>query len=219
MKPGDFLLGVLDFFAVLLPGSLVTWLATQYFPPGSLREALSFGLGGEPDAIISSTAILLSSFLFGHLVFMAGSKLDVLYDGWRRRVTPSDRDKAFLAARALQKQLTSDLVDGAFTTLKWATTYVQVKAPGARVDIDRLEANSKFFRSLVVVAIAFAAHFLLREQSPAMGAAVIAIGILSYRRYIEERWKMTELSYATAVIAHAVASAPDARKSADGPST
>ena len=33
MKPGDFLLGVLDFFAVLLPGSLIAWLATQYVPP------------------------------------------------------------------------------------------------------------------------------------------------------------------------------------------
>ena len=82
-------------------------------------------------------------------------------------------------------------------------------APGARVEIDRLEANSKFFRSLVVVSTAFAAHFLLRDQSPAMGVATIVIGILSYQRYVEERWKMTEFSYATAVIAHAASAKPE----------
>ena len=43
MKPGDFFLGVLDFFAILLPGSLATWLAIQYVPAASLRSALMFG--------------------------------------------------------------------------------------------------------------------------------------------------------------------------------
>lgn len=208
MKPGDFLLGVLDFFAVLLPGSLIVWLATQYVPADSLRRALSPGFD-EPDSIVLATALLLSSYLFGHLVFMAGAKLDILYDGWRRRTKRLDTDKAFLAARELQVALTRNMVGGEFSTLKWAKTYVQVKAPGARVEIDRLEASSKFFRSLVVVSTAFAAHFLLRDQSPAMGVATIVIGILSYRRYVEERWKMTELSYATAVIAHAAAAKPD----------
>jgi hypothetical protein len=210
MKPGDFLLGVLDFFAVLLPGSLIAWLATQYVPADSLRRALSPGLGGDPDSIVIATALLLSSYLFGHLVFMAGAKLDILYDSWRRRTKRLDTDKAFLAARQLQTELTRNMVGGEFSTLKWAKTYVQVKAPGARVEIDRLEANSKFFRSLVVVSTAFAAHFLLRDQAPAMGVATIVIGILSYQRYVEERWKMTELSYATAVIAHAATAKPDA---------
>jgi hypothetical protein len=203
MKPGDFLLGVLDFFAVLLPGSMFTWLATQYLPPDALRRALSPGWGGEPDSVVVITALLLSSYLFGHLVFMAGAKLDPMYDGWRRRTKQMDADKGYNAAKELQAELTKKLVGGEFSTLKWAKTYVQVIAPGARVEIDRLEANSKFFRSLVVVSVAFTAHFLLREQTPAMGVATIVIGILSYQRYVEERWKMTELSYATAVIAHA----------------
>jgi hypothetical protein len=208
MKPGDFLLGVLDFFAVLLPGSLIAWLSSQYLPADSLRRALSTGFG-QPDSIVIAAALLLSSYLFGHLVFMAGAKLDILYDGWRRRTKRVDTDKAFLAARELQAALTKNMVGGEFSTLKWAKTYVLVKAPGARVEIDRLEANSKFFRSLVVVSTAFAAHFLLRDQSPSMAVATILIGILSYRRYVEERWKMTELSYATAVIAYAATAKPD----------
>ena len=213
MKPGDFLLGVLDFFAILLPGSLATWLVTQYIPPTSLRSALSFGVGdgtANPDSLLLGAAFLLSSYLLGHFVFMAGGQLDTLYDRWRKRAKQEALDRTFQAARALQKELTEELVGGDFSTLKWARTYVQVKAPAARVEIDRLEADSKFFRSLVVVSVLAAAHFLLREQSPLAGVVALAMAGLSYQRYRQQRWKMTELSYGTAVILHATTSPGDA---------
>jgi|SRR5271165_882893 len=206
MKPGDFLLGVLDFFGILLPGGLATWLVAQYIPPKALREALSFGLGdgtAKPDSLVLGAAFLLSSYLLGHFVFMAGAKLDPSYDRWRKRTKPKNRDMAFVEAEKVQKKLTAGLVGGDFTTLKWARTYVQVKAPAARVEIDRLEADQKFFRSLVVVFALAAAHFLLREQSPGAGAVALAMTGLSYLRFREQRWKMTELSYGTAVIVDA----------------
>jgi hypothetical protein len=222
VKPGDFLLGVLDFFAILLPGSLATWLVTQYIPPKTLRDALSFGLGdgtANPDPFVLGAAFLLSSYLLGHFVFMAGGELDPLYDRWRKRAKPVDGDKTFQAALALQKELNKELVGGGFTTLKWASTYVQVKAPAARVEIDRLEADSKFFRSLVVVSVLAAAHFLLREQSPVAGVAAVVMTGLSYQRYRQQRWKMTELSYGTAVILHSTMSpgeGPTAAHAQDG---
>jgi hypothetical protein len=58
--------------------------------------------------------------------------------------------------------------------------------------------------------VAFAAHFLLREAAPAAGVASIVMGVLSYQRYVEQRWKATELTYATAVIAHKAGSVPAA---------
>jgi hypothetical protein len=210
VKPGDFLLGVLDFFAILLPGSLATWLAAQYVPSRVLRDALSFGLGKpdvNPDSVVLGAAFLLSSYLLGHFVFMAGAKLDVLYDRWRKRAKPESGDKTYQAARALQLALTKEIVGGDFTTLKWARTYVQVNAPSARVEIDRLEADSKFFRSLVVVSVLAAAHFLLVEQTPVPGVVALVMTWLSYQRYREQRWKTTELSYGTAVIVYATKSA------------
>lgn len=213
MKPGDFLLGVLDFFAILLPGSLATWLVTQYIPPAELRHALSFGLGDgstNPDTLVLGTAFLLSSYMLGHFVFMAGALLDAPYDRWRNRAKPTGRDKAFQSAKALQTQLTGDIVGGDFTTLKFSKAYIQVVSSPARVEIDRLDADSKFFRSLVVIWAAGAAHFLLREQSPVAGLVAVVMAVLSYHRYREQRWKMTELSYGTAVVAHAISSSKKA---------
>ena len=74
MKPGDFFIGVLDFFAVLLPGSLATWLATRYIPHGALAAALTFDLPGaesEPDALVVGAVFLLVSYLLGHFVIFA----------------------------------------------------------------------------------------------------------------------------------------------------
>lgn len=210
MKPGDFLLGVLDFFAILLPGSLATWLVAQYIPPAELRKALSFGFAEyetNPDAVLLGGALLLSSYMLGHFVHMTGSQLDVVYDRWRRRVKPTGNDATFKAADALRKQMTPNLTGGEFSTLKWSKAYIQAESPAARVEIDRLEADSKFFRSLIVVSIAFAAHFLLRVQSPAAFAAALGLAWLSFHRFRDQRWKLTELSYATAVIVHASAAA------------
>jgi hypothetical protein len=50
--------------------------------------------------------------------------------------------------------------------------------------------------------VLFAAHFLLRESAPAAGLVAIVMGVLSYQRFVEQRWKMSELIYATAVIVH-----------------
>lgn len=209
MKPGDFLLGVFEFFAILLPGALATWLAVQYIPRSALHDALAFGPGTpDPDALVLGTALLVSSYTFGHFVFMAGSKLDGLYDRWRKRAKPASRDATFKAAQQLHESLNENLAGGDFSTLKWAKAYIQIKAQPARAEIDRLEADQKFFRSLVVIAVAFAAHFLLREAEPAAGVASIVMGLLAYQRYVEQRWKMSELIYATAVIVHSTSATP-----------
>jgi hypothetical protein len=202
MKPGDFLLGVFDFFAILLPGVMATWLVAQYIPPAALRDALMFGLEGQqtPHEWVLATALLLSSYTLGHFVFMIGSRLDESYDVWRRRAKSRSRDTTYLAAKELHRKLNEELSD--VTTLKWARTYIQVRASQARIEIDRLEADQKFFRSLVVVFALFAAHFFLREASPVAGVACIAAAVFSYRRYADQRWKMTELIYGTAVIVH-----------------
>jgi len=221
MKPGDFLLGVLDVFAVLLPGSLATWLISRYLTSEDLARGLSLGgnAGSSPPQMVPSwAAFLFASYMLGHFVFMAGSRLDGLYDRWRRKKKPADKDKAYHAAEALQLALTPGLVGGYLTTLKWSKAYVSVHAAHARVEIDRLEADSKFFRGMVIVLAAIALHYFVRERQLVLGMGALGLSVLSFHRYRDQRWKMTELIYCTAVIvsaekgrAFAIASADDRR--------
>lgn len=196
--PADFQLGLLDFFAVLLPGAIATWLLVHYLPSG---VQTSFDLRGSDNAA-PWIVYLLTSYALGHFVFMAGSKLDKAYDRWRRRNKPQSSDNLYQVARALQRQLTPKCVGGELSTFKWARTYVGVHNPAAKVEIDRFEATSKFFRGMVVISGALFAHFLLGEQHGFMAIGAVVVGMLCFDRYCEQRWKMTEQAYATAVIQH-----------------
>lgn len=204
MKPGDFLLGVMDFFAILLPGSMATWLLTRYLPPPVLSDMLAFEVTGQatPNVWVLVSAFALSAYVLGHFVFKLGSWLDGPYDRWRRRAHPQHRDSNFQAADALRRTLFGDVSNEDVSTFKWAKAYIQVHAPEARGEIDRLEADQKFFRSLVVIAVAFAAHFLLRDASPVAGGISVAMGGLAFRIFVDKRWKAMELTYCTALVAH-----------------
>lgn len=78
-----------------------------------------------------------------------------------------------------------------------------MKSAQAREEIDRLEAEQKFFRSLVVIAAIFAAHFVLRERNLFAGAIAAVMSALSYLRFRKRRWTMTESIFATAVVVDA----------------
>ena len=119
MKPGDFLLGVQDFFAVLLPGTIATWLVSHYLPP-DLAATLKPGDGPEGAHATRWAVFLVASYLLGHFVFMLGAKLDGLYDQWRKQNKPLDRDRPYEQAKELRQRVTKDLAGETFSTLKWA---------------------------------------------------------------------------------------------------
>ena len=209
MKPSDLMISVLDFFAILLPGSLATWLAAQYVQEDQLMRWLSIGTSrNPPDATVLWTVFAISSYVLGNFVFMAGKHLDTFYDRWRKRRKSTTRDKSYQAAKKLMREVSEDLLGGELSTFKWAKVFVQIHAPAARVEIDRLEADSKFFRSFVVVSIAMTLHFSLKECSLGMSVIWITLGGLSYHRFLDRRWQLTELTYATAALAHSPKPSP-----------
>lgn len=205
MKPGDFLFGVLDVFAVLLPGAIATWLALQYAPADELRAALAVKAGVGSDGMqpwATGFAFLLASYTLGHFVFMFGSFLDVGYG--RLLVRLRGADVAYKQARALHLRdfpgaQPSHSGKPVPTTLQWARAYLTLHAPASRVEVDRLEADSKFFRSMVVLAVLAALHFATRGQHLALGACMVLL-VLSAARYMERRWKMTQHAYIIAVL-------------------
>jgi len=202
MMPRDFSVGIVDFFAALLPGAIATWLALQYVDPADLRHwSIAIAVSNE---LVHGAALFLSSYILGHFVFLVGAALDPLYDQWRARAHPRGSDPTYQAADTLRRDLSWQLgpteAKGALTTLKWARTYVLIHAPEARVEIDGFEANSKFFRSLVIIFGALSMHFLLREQQLGLAVASAILGSLSFWRFRDQRWKYSELTFATAVI-------------------
>ena len=197
-KPADFFLGVLDFFAVLLPGTVATWLLVPHLPD-DIRVSLTLS-GTEDTSAVRWIGFLLTSYALGHFVFMAGSKLDVLYDQWRLRNKPIANDVVYQAASAVRRKVTPTMMGDGFSTFKWARSFVEIDTPQAKVEIDRLEATSKFFRGMVVLSALLIVHFIVSRPGRGDGPGHRARRRAVVLAFCEQRWKLMELTYATAAI-------------------
>ena len=79
--PQKFFIGLMDFFSILLPGALLTYLLMGEVGPVVLGDRYARLAGAEAWA-----AFLFANYLFGYLIFLLGSWLDEFYD-WARRYT------------------------------------------------------------------------------------------------------------------------------------
>ena len=166
VKPSDFFVGVIDFFAVILPGAIIVAIGYPHIPTFLLGE---HGIVRpiEGDAV-QWIVFAVSAYLAGHFLFLIGSVLDsTLYDPMRLVSVPLDGDKAFRAAEAVRDEML-DGVDAGVNPFQWARAVLRLHAPAALVEIERFEADSKFFRSLCVALFALLLVFL---RAPASAAA------------------------------------------------
>lgn len=165
-KPSEFYIGVLDFFAILLPGAI-------------------------------ATAVLAPSF--GHLIL--GSYIDQIYNVLRERLSPYGNESAYQCATRIRNSMIDDMERNALNTFQWARSVLIAKCPAAAEDVHRLEADSKFFRSLLVVATLCASVFLYDGK---ILAAVLALGLVvpCFARYYERRLKSTTQAYIHIVTLH-----------------
>jgi hypothetical protein len=76
--PQKFFIGLMDFFFILLPGALLTYLLMGEMGPTVLGDR--YGMVAVAQAWV---AFLFASYLLGHLVFLLGSWLDGT-DDWLR---------------------------------------------------------------------------------------------------------------------------------------
>jgi hypothetical protein len=185
-KPGDFFVGVVDFFAVLLPGSLLSFLAeapAQKHVFGPILEPIHSATEGW-------AVFIFASYLLGQFATLLGATfMDWTYDHTYLAYKRRNGDPRYDKAKELQGNYST--IAG---TLKWASAYVRLQSADAAAEMDRLDATSKFFRSLVVVLLIYAITLLWTSRGQAFAFSVVFLA-LSFWRFANQRWKYTELAY------------------------
>jgi ADP-ribose pyrophosphatase YjhB (NUDIX family) len=216
-EPQKFFIGIIDFFSILLPGALLTYLFKDNV------GKLLLGVDGYKNltGTEGSMVFLFSSYLLGHFIFLVGSWLDELYDvlrnatlnrqiqqlAWKGSLRPKwqrfflwmifkrERDLAVdRAAKIKANYLDPFDARGAVNTFQWAKARLATEQPQALATVQRFEADSKFFRSLVVVL------FLLPwVGGPGRFWATLVTSLLllpmALWRYMEQRLKATNQAY------------------------
>lgn len=215
--PQSFFIGFIDFFSVLLPGALVVYLGRDELGP-ILGLGAKFPQYGETERW---AVFLFASYLSGHFIFIAGAMLDDTYDAirssteWqqtRRRDAgkrPSSPLEKWLATRwfhkdpdlAVQQALAfRDVLiakkDGKapINAFQWAKARLTLQYPAALATVQRFEADSKFFRSFVVVLLIVTLWNCVHGHWLTALLCLVAMG-LSFWRYVDQRYKATQQAY------------------------
>jgi hypothetical protein len=258
MKPSELFIGVVDLFAVLLPGAILAFLTNYallrfgpYFGHDLVRD-IDHNLDGTGRAF----AFFLESYLFGHFVYGLSSPLDNLYDRLRNEAgttklydlvtqirgkharaaheavatetidkwpDPKSLDRWTRAIAWLtQGSWRADLpkTDNVMNTFKFALALLQLRDPASLLAVRRLEADSKFFRSVVVLLVVLLPvtgaqivwHMATTHAGqPPTWLVDVALGLIdwallrmSFARYCEQRQKTVELAYQLLVVSTAL---------------
>ena len=167
-KPSEFYVGVIDLFAILLPGAIATALLEP-----RIGNVVFGRLMVIPESEAAKWVVFLAvSYLLGHLIFLGGSYLDRLYNVIRERLNPYGNESAYQCATRVRDSLIDEAERKALNTFQWSRSVLLSRCPAAADDVHRLEADSKFFRSLLVVS-ALAAVVFFSEGRPIEGSVAI----------------------------------------------
>jgi len=204
-KPSEFYVGVLDFFAILLPGAVATAILAPRFGPMILGPLVAVPTSEAAGWV----AFVICSYFLGHLIFLLGSYIDSAYNVIRERLNPYGNESAYQCATRIRNSLIDEAERIALNTFQWARSVLIAKGPIAAEDVHRLEADSKFFRSLLVVFVLVAIVLFDRGQM-VEGFVALALVLPCFARYYERRLKSTTQAYIHIVTMHRLGTLSDA---------
>ncbi len=189
-NPSQFFLGVLDFFGILLPGAIAAALLEPVLADQVFGALVARPTGGA----VAWITFLVVAYFLGHLLFLVGAWLDPIYDRLRRLRHPDGDTSAFKAAERIRNRVLTAEEQVPVNTFQWSRSILLAKCPAAAQDVHRLEADSKFFRSLVVVSALAVPLFFSAGHMVAGAVALLFLGPC-FARYYERRRKSTTQAY------------------------
>lgn len=191
MKPADFFIGVMEFFAILMPGAVLVYLLLVTAPGLGATALDPFKPASD---VVKWFAYGVAAYVSGHLLHHVGSVLDGWYDkGYVRYKRRFGDERLLRDARALVRaDLGGDLEE--ISTFEWAGSWVRAHSDAAGAELERAGADSKFFRSLCIVAAIGAPVFLVQIEVVA-SVGSFALSWFSYRRFCKRRWDTAQRTY------------------------
>ncbi len=215
-EPQKFFIGLIDFFSIILPGALLTYLLKDDMGPRLLGDGYLKLADAEGWMVF-----LFSSYLLGHFIFLLGSWVDELYDAIRKatyegqikqlakgeklssvlagwlamRFFKKDVDQAVRQAVRIKEYYLDPLkASSAINAFQWCKAKLTIEHPEAMATVQRFEADSKFFRSLLIVLCVLIPWGLAKNR-PAIAFVSVPLLALAFWRYVDQRVKATNQAY------------------------
>jgi hypothetical protein len=226
MKPApqNFLTGLIDFFAVLLPGMALTYVADERMDYVLERLGINLHTFGDGERW---AVFLFVGYLTGHFVFLVGSKLDEYFFDRIRQATPGQqrhrvgtgRSAALPPTRWLARLLFGSTPDVALertlelkkrrmresdgkpvaSAYEWSMARLTTENPLGHAEVRRLEVEATFFRSFAVVLALVTAYMAAKNLLGVPDVRITAMFALALAlalwRYVERYYTATQHAY------------------------
>ena len=143
-KPGDFFIGIIDFFAVLVPGLILLMLQGKW----------AVYIYPLQDPITNSAYLftfLVAAYVVGHFVFALGALLVNKFHDFVRPDLETERKGELIEINLLSEHVGKLPSKERNNIYHRAFSIVRLKGGDALAEIERNAANYKLFRSLVIV--------------------------------------------------------------------
>jgi 8-oxo-dGTP pyrophosphatase MutT (NUDIX family) len=219
-EPQKFFVGLVDFFSIFMPGALAVSL-TKDWAARQIGLEKGFPIQDTADvAVFLFAAYLVGHLVF---LIGAKLLDDYVYDPIRNATTIGQTNRladgkclSFRPVRTLasssllfgekaDKALTVALrsrsrffqdgdAAGAVNAFQWSKARLSKENPEGLATVHRFEADSKFFRSFVVLLFVIGCVLLVQHRFLLAGACVVFL-LPSLWRYGEQRFKATQQAY------------------------
>lgn len=140
-KPGDFLISIIDFFGILLPGAVLVFLHGSYF-------LQSFNIQIATDAQMGWILFFVCSYIVGHFLLGIGVPLNKLQE-----VYLAENEDAYYREVKSEISQPPDVPQNRVDSYYRAFSFVRLYNTAAIAEVDRQAAEYKLFRSLTLVFI------------------------------------------------------------------
>ena len=212
-EPQKFYIGMIEFFSVILPGVLFTYiLMTEY----NRLTGQSYQIDSNEQGMI----FLFISYVAGHFIFMLGSFIDdfdshlrswtfqaqlrkvakgkqpvARIKRWLAKTILRDRDEAMFRILPVKEYYLNKVgASSAINAFQWSKAWLTEKNPQALSEVERYEADSKFFRSFMVVLFMIVCWKFIKPDATILSLTIILFLLSAYRFEIQ-RIKATSSAY------------------------
>jgi len=191
-----FNLGLLDLLTILLPGGLMVGLVWK---AGWISGWQFFENPNLPEWVIGA-AFAASAYVMGHFVYLISSYLDDLVFAKIKEIW-WPKNSLFTQANGIRTQKIKEVSTKDFNNFKYALGYLLQHSGALYFVVERLMAESKFFRSFCVVLF-LAAGLAFYTGNWQEGAVELVFMGFSMVRYLSQRAKSIDVAYQYLILLH-----------------
>lgn len=179
VKPNDLFFGLKEFLAYIVPGFIFCATLINYVQ-SFIPEYLDITLK-EPKGF-AWISFMMISYLIGHFLHhICAMTLNPLYEATYLKIKRKKHRDIISATEVYLKTNWPEHTN----YIKVAEAYLRLNRSELFVDLEKHEANSKLFRSLVLLSVYLCFHSF-NEQIIIL--LLITVAILSFMKFANERW-------------------------------